>query len=351
MTGIIGALFRVANHTMKPKRRDYCQFILSTHINYTQTYMADHHQYFSHDSLNRYLLGDKVSPSVVWTAVKDTIRYSPNACLIFDDTVLDKRHSFKIELVRRQYSGNEHGVVKGIGVVNCLYVNPGTGESWIIDWRIYDPDTDGKTKLDHMREMFDNALLHKKLPFSTVLMDSWNAVKASMPHIDRAGKTFYCPLKCNRMVDDSGGANPYRHVSDLAWVGDEGLRGKLVKLHGFPGSKKVKLFRVAAKNRTEWVVTNDLSQNSSVDVQDMCAVRWKVEQYHREVKQTLGIEKCQCRLARAQKNHIGCVILVWSHLTNLARKTRTNIYAVKTKLLSNYMKEELRNPSVRMACV
>ena len=336
---------------MKPNRRDYCQFILSTQTNYTQTYMADHHQYFSHDALNRYLLDEKVSPAVVWLAVKDAIHYSQNACLIFDDSVLDKRHSFKIELVRRQYSGNAHGVIKGIGVVNCLYVNLDTGEYWIVDWRIYNPDDDGKTKLDHVREMFDNAVGHKNLPFRAVLMDSWYAAKEVMLHIDRAGKTFYCPLHCNRKVDDSGGANAYKAVSDLAWDDDEILNGKLVKLHGFPGAKKAELFRVAAKSRTEWVVTNDLSQNSLLDTQDLCAVRWKIEQYHREVKQTLGIEKCQCRIARAQKNHIGCAILVWSHLTNLARKMKTNIYAVKRKLLSNYMKEELKSPSIRMACV
>ena len=180
---------------MKPKRLDYCQFILSTQINYTQTYFADHHQYFSHDALNRYLLDDRVSPATAWLVIKNAIHYSENACLIFDDSVLDKRHSFKIERVRRQYSGNAHGVVKGIGVVNCLYVNLDTGEYWIVDWRIYNPDEDGKTKLAPMRERFDNAIAHKNVPFHTVLMDSWYAAKESMLHIDRAGKTFYCPLK------------------------------------------------------------------------------------------------------------------------------------------------------------
>ena len=43
--------------------------------------------------------------------------------VLFDDTVLDKRHAKKIEMAQRQYSGNEHGVVQGIGLVNCIYVN------------------------------------------------------------------------------------------------------------------------------------------------------------------------------------------------------------------------------------
>jgi len=289
---------------------------------------------------------DDVSPNAVWPAVRAIIRRSANACLIFDDTVLDKRHSFKIELVRRQYSGNEHGVVKGIGVVNCVYVNLDTGEHWIVDWRVYDPGGDGKTKLDHVRDMFDDARQGKSLSFRTVLMDSWYATKDLMMHIDRAGKVFYCPLKSNRKVDDSGGERPYQAVADLGWYDDEGLRGKLVKVHGFPMDYKVRLFRVAATNRTEHVVTNDLSQGSAVAVQDFCRVRWKIEQYHREGKQMLGMEKCQCRKARAQKNHIGCAILAWHCLTKLARKLKTNIYALKNSLLSEYMKEELKNPSI-----
>src|SRR5438552_13890909 len=60
------------------------------------------------------------------------------------------------ELVRRQWSGNAHAVIKGIGVVNCVYVNPETDQFWIIDYRLYDPDGDSKTKLDHMREMLTN---------------------------------------------------------------------------------------------------------------------------------------------------------------------------------------------------
>ena len=59
---------------LKPTRRDYCQFILLTLINYTQTYMAEHHPFFSHDAINRYLMEDDVSPEAVWSAVRDAIR-------------------------------------------------------------------------------------------------------------------------------------------------------------------------------------------------------------------------------------------------------------------------------------
>ncbi|MFM8331946.1 MAG: hypothetical protein ACKN9T_09680, partial [Candidatus Methylumidiphilus sp.] len=217
--------------------------------------------------ITRYLVDDDVLPSAVWQSVGHFVRRSGNACLIFDDTVLDKRYSFKIELVRRQYSGNEHGVIKGIGVANCLYVNLDTNEYWIIDWRIYDPDGDGKNKLDHVRDMLDDAIAAKNLPFRAVLMDSWCATKDLEDAHPQGRKTVYCPLKANRKVDGSGGKNPYKAVSSLDWFDDEMLRGKLVKIHGFPMGYKVKLFRVAATNRTEYVATNDLSQDSAVAVQ------------------------------------------------------------------------------------
>lgn len=43
-------------------RLDYCQYLLSTQTNYTLTYFADHCEKYSHDLINRYLRGDKVTP-------------------------------------------------------------------------------------------------------------------------------------------------------------------------------------------------------------------------------------------------------------------------------------------------
>ena len=82
---------------------------------------------------------------MIWEKVRSELQSHPEACLIFDDTVLDKRFSSKIELVRRQYSGNEHRVIRGIGLISCIYINPETGYYSVIDYRIYAPDGDGHT--------------------------------------------------------------------------------------------------------------------------------------------------------------------------------------------------------------
>lgn len=141
-------------------------------INYTLTNFADHCEKFSHDAINRYLRGERITARLVWENVQGQVIPTPQGYVIFDDTVLDKDASFAIELVRRQWSGNAQAVIKGIGVVTCVYVNPETDQFWLIDYRLYDPDGDGKTKLDHVREMLVNPVCQKQLPFQAVLMDT-----------------------------------------------------------------------------------------------------------------------------------------------------------------------------------
>ena len=79
-----------------------------------------------------------------------------------------------------------------------MYFNPKTEQFRIIDYRIYDPDSDNKTKIDHVEEMIFNVVNKKKLRFKTVLMDSWYATQRLMALIDNLGKVYYCPLKSNR---------------------------------------------------------------------------------------------------------------------------------------------------------
>ena len=81
---------------------DYCQYLLSSQVNYTITNMAEHLKSFSHDSINRYLKGEKLTPRLLFEQVEPLLEPDPEACLIFDDTVLDKSFGPSIEVTRKQ---------------------------------------------------------------------------------------------------------------------------------------------------------------------------------------------------------------------------------------------------------
>jgi hypothetical protein len=327
---------------------DYCQFLLVSQVNYTQTYFADHSEQLSHDRINRFIRENKLTPYELRQLVRPELVLSENGYILFDDTVLDKSHSFVIELVRRQWSGNAKKVIKGIGIVTCVYVNPDIDRFWVIDYRIYDPERDGRSKIDHLLAMWKTILYVERLPFRTVLMDSWYASMQVMKTIDKAGKIYYCPLKSNRQVSQDPD-EPYQRVDSLTWSAEEQETGKMVHVKKFPKDHQLKLFRlVLSTQRTEYMVTNDLSQDSSDATRQESAIRWKIEQFHREAKQVTGLESCQCRLQRAQRNHIACAMLVWVRLNQLAQEAQTTIYQIKQGLLRDYMRQQLRQPSISM---
>ncbi|MFT7723190.1 MAG: hypothetical protein QM788_10215 [Roseateles sp.] len=84
-----------------------------------------------------------------------------------------------------------------------------------------------------------------------------------------------------------------------------------------------------------------LAQDSKQGTEEACALHWKIEQFHRELKQLTGVEKCQCRKARMQRNHIACAILVWLWLRAVAKEKLSSMYQIKTSWLSERMRQEL----------
>jgi hypothetical protein len=102
-------------------------------------------------------------------------------------------------------------------------------------------------------------------------MDTWYATKKVMLLIESVNKQYYCPLKNNHQVDESQGINPYQRVDSLEWNNEELNQGKTIKIKGFPQEHKVKLFRVeVSTHRTDYVVTNDLTQDSTEATHQAC---------------------------------------------------------------------------------
>jgi len=179
----------------------------------TPNHFAHHSETYTHDVLNRYLRQDQITPAFVWDNVKSNLIPDENAYLLFDDTVLDKSHSFNIQSVHRQWSGNAGQVINGIGVVTCVYVNATLNRFWIIDYRIDTPDTDGKKK--PAMYMLAHAIRHKRLVFRTMRMDSGCASKALMLQLHAANKSFFCPLKANRLVCDGPESKVHQPLGQL----------------------------------------------------------------------------------------------------------------------------------------
>jgi len=332
-------------------KRQYIEYLIATPGNYTCTNLAKHlegEQAVSHDAISDYLRREKLTPRGLWEVVAPRLNDSPDAYLIVDDSVQDKRYSHKIEMVKLQYSGAEGGLVRGIGVVNLLHSSGQEGDFYPIDYRVFSPESDGKTKHQHFREMLVRAKSDKGLLARTVLFDSWYASADTLKLIARLEMVFVTTLKSNRLVSLSPEAG-YVHLQEIEWTTARLTYGVSVKLKELPF--RVRLFKVVASNGDiEWIITNreDIqAPMTTQDVQDENAVRWQIEQMHRELKQLVGTEKCQCRHARSQRNHIACCYLAWLALKVRAKQAATTLYAAKANLLRDFLRAELRQPTIR----
>ena len=326
-------------------KQQYVEYLISTPINYTCTNLAKHLESVSHDVVSDYLEKERLTARHLWELVEGLIDDTPKAYLIIDDSVQNKQYSRSIEMVKLQYSGAVGGLARGIGVVNLVHTNGEEGEYYPVDFRVYAKEADGKTKNDHFQEMLLGAVVEKQIKARRVLFDSWYASWQNLKQVHRLGLIFYTTLKSNRLVSLSKESG-YVHLDEIEWTAERLKHGVLVKLKKVPS--KVKLFKVVTKNGDiDWVITNDLDETMTTKVvQEANDLRWQVEEFHRELKQLTGSEKCQCRKARSQRNHLACSYHAWLSLKVQAKTFGKTIYRVHSDLFSEFLRNELRNPTI-----
>jgi len=338
-------------------RQQYIEYLIATNGNYTCSNLSEHldgRPGTSHDAISDFLSHEKITARGLWELVAPLIDDGADSYLVLDDSVQNKQYSKHIELVKLQYSGAEHGLVRGIDIVNLIHTNGKDGSYYPIDFRIYDVESDGKTKHDHFREMLIRAISDKQIKAKTVLFDSWYASVDNLKMIHRMDLFFVTTLKSNRCVSLSkeGG---YIHLQEIVWTDDLLKNGISIKLKELPF--RVRLFKVVAENGDiEWMITNKESKTSSNDdppspitvhdVQNESAVRWQIEQMHRELKQLVGTEKCQCRKARSQRNHIACCYLAWLAIKIKAIKNCMTLYQAQAEPFREFLRAQLLRPAI-----
>ena len=166
-----------------------------------------------------------------------------------------------------------------------------------IDFRIYDKDCDGKTKNTHFQDIIKSARRRGFQP-EAVTLDCWYSSLNNLKVIRSMAWGWVAGLRSNRIV------NKKEQIKDLE-IPDEGLK---VWLRGYG---YVTLFRcVSNEHRTDYIATS-LENPTREKIEGLMTERWKIEVYHRELKQTCAIERCQSHSGRAQRNHICIAILAW----------------------------------------
>ena len=286
----------------------------------------------SHDSINRLL---HRLPANAASLREESLQFikQNEGVLVLDDSTLDKPYAQNIGLVTRHWSGKHRSVVKGINIVTLLWSD---GDAHIpCDYRIYNKTEDGKTKNDHFSDMLLKAEIHGFEP-KCVLFDSWYAGLKNLKTIRDFGWFWMTRFKPNRLINPDGDGCIPLSSSDIP------EKGTIVHLKGYGF---IKIFGIVAKNgNTEYWGTNNLDMDVLRRIQ-FSDFSWTIEEYHRGLKQFCGAERCQCRTAKAQRNHISLSIRTFLRFEVFSLRTGYSWFEAKNRIIRDAVRAYIASPA------
>jgi putative transposase len=324
----------------KCKPEDYIQFLIASPDRYScveagrvvpQTAGRP-----AHDSFRNLLLRSGASSEELWQEAKGQIDPDAEGCLVLDDSTLDKPYARKMDLVGWHYSGKHKAVVEGINLLTLLWTD---GDRHVpCDFRIYHKPSDGLTKNAHFRALL-RAAKERGLSPKRVCFDSWYASVDNLKLVRQLGWVFLTALKCNRLIRMDFG--PPTRLDEAAIPAE----GRVVYL---PGYGQVKVFRVVAPDGdAEYWATNDWAM-TPLERQRWEDYAWRIEEYHRGIKQHCGVEDCSARLAAIQRGHIALAIRAFLRLQAYCWRTGVSWLEAKLGIVRAAVTAYLRAPHVTL---
>ena len=314
---------------------DYINFLIASSRVFSCT-EASKCSYFdsnspAHDSFTRLLLRQSPDTEALWEEVKNFVT-PETGLLIIDDTILDKPYSKHIDLVYRQWSGKHHQIVNGINLETVVWTD---NEAIIpVDFRIYDINTDGKTKNDHFLDMLNKA---EERGFNSefVLFDTWYSSVKNLKAIRNKSWHWLTRLKKNRLVNPDKTGNV---TIELLTIPPDGMKVHL-KEYGF-----IKVFRIVSKDGDTQYWATDVLDMQEEKRKELAKKAWKIEEYHRGIKQFCGVERCQARRNSVQRAHILMALRAFLRFEFQRITTGITWFETKLRITRNAVSQYIRNP-------
>lgn len=326
----------------------YTDYLLSSFGPTTATGLSQlTSQEISHDEITRLLNSERANGAQLWHYVKGFVRTvaSADGVLIIDDSIEEKPYTDENEIICWHWDHCKNRNVKGINFVSALYYSQAAsipvGYEIVAKTEHYVDTKTGQakrrspvTKNEYARQLMRQAV-ENHLLFAYVLADIWFASAENM-RFSKAElkKEFIFALKENRKVarsleDKHNGR--YQRIDALDMPDNS---AQLVFLEGvsFPLLLVKQLFtNEDGSTGLRYLVSSDISLNFD-QATTIFQKRWKVELYHRSLKQNAALAKSPTRTVTTQANHFFASLCAFVKLERLALATRRNHYALKASL-------------------
>jgi hypothetical protein len=275
---------------------------------------------YSHDQFIRLLSNNFFDSSHLWKLVKSKVRdlETNDGVIIFDDTIQEKRYSKKNELISYHYDHTLGTTIKGINLLNCLYhVNdvsiPVAYHCITKTVKSINPKTKKEqqksefSKNHHFRELAHQCCKNQ-IKFKYVLADSWFSSKENMIFIrHKCNKHFVMALKSNRLVsltrkDLLDGKS--QRIDSLKTIENYPVQCWMSGIN-FPVLIYCQIFKNKDGSSGKlYMVCSDLECDAD-KIETIYKKRWKVELFHKTLKQNASMAKLPAHTVCTQSTYTG----------------------------------------------
>lgn len=325
----------------------YSDYLLSSFAATTGTGLAHlMKDAISHDQVSRMLNSRQLEPKDWWRMIKPHVRtiQREDGVITIDDSIVEKEYTDENEIICWHYDHAKGQTVKGINFITALYT---VGEvSLPVTFRLvakteHYVNKEGKpkrrspvTKNEHYRAMLQQCV-RNQIPFKYVLNDLWFAAAENMCFVKLdLKKEFIMALKANRKValsaeDKQQGR--YQRLDQLDIPADTRVVIYLEQVPFALHLMRQVFTNVDGSTGVRYLVTSDLTLTAG-PLATIYQTRWKVEEYHRSLKQNASLDKSPTRTRTTQTNHFVAALWSFAKLELLKVRTKKNHYALKTQL-------------------
>jgi hypothetical protein len=281
-----------------------------------------------------------------WLMVKPHVRsmQREDGVISIDDSILEKPYTDENEIICWHYDHAKGCTVKGINFLTTLYtvdeISLPVAFRLVAKTELY-IDKEGKqkrrsaiTKNEQYRAMLQQSVKNQ-IPFRHVLNDIWFASAENMCFVKLdLEKEFIMALKSNRKVALSVQDKQHGRYQRLDQLDLPEHTLTVIYLEQVPFS--LHLLRQVFTNEdgsigVRYLVTSDLTLTAD-QVAAIYQKRWKVEEYHRSLKQNASLSKSPTRTPTTQTNHFVAALWSFTKLELLKVRTNQNHYALKMNL-------------------
>jgi len=301
----------------------------------------------SHDKITRFLSSEDFTPAGLWRLIKPTVReiQSEAGVIIIDDTIEEKPSTDENEIICWHFDHSQGISVKGVNIVSAMYYSNGYRIPVTFDLvRKTKTVVDEKTKKEkRISEETKNekyqrmlkACVKNNIKFNYVLNDVWYASSENMMLVkEKLKKDFIMPIKTNRKIALSKKdklSGKYVTVSTLE-LKENTQQEIYLEGVSFPLLVIKQVFKNAdGSEGVLYLVSSDLTLTYE-QITTIYHKRWKVEEYHKTLKQHVNLCKSPTKTVRTQSNHIFASIYSFFKLEYLSLKSEINPTALRTKL-------------------